>query len=150
MAGQGDQDSLSEGLGQALGSRQAKSMLRSALPYLLWALSAAVTSFGGWVVKSYQVERQFTDVRLMLTEQKNQIESLRVELRQALAQQPEILRVGKQAAFATAGFQAYESSSRKKLKTDYATKYANAYETLAQKKGAEVAYADLFANVALP
>lgn len=144
------QDSLSDGLSKVVGSRQARSLFRTALPWLLWLLTAAASSFAGWVVKSYQVDTQFADVRLMLTEQKTQIESLRADVIEALDLRKEIMRVGKQAAFATAGFQAYESAGRKKLKGDYAARYAEAYETLARKKGADAAYADLFANVALP
>jgi hypothetical protein len=59
--------------------------------------------------------------------------------------------IGRQAAYATAGFQAYEPAKTKEQKRAYAERYAGAYKRMVDGgRSAEDALAMLFDNVSLP
>lgn len=122
------------------------------LPYLLYALGGVATWAGGWVSKSVQVETEFAASRLDRAQLRAEIAALRDEVRRALDGRKEVIRVGKQAAYATAALEAYEPAALLQKKRVYGAKYAAAYERMVHGDGvsADTAYTALFRPAELP
>lgn len=128
------------------------SRVRTLLTTLAAVAVPAITAAAGWAAKSIETQAAIAANATQLTELTHQVAALRTELATFSATQRNVIRIGRQAAYATAGFQAYESTKVREQKRAWAEKYANAFERMVVQEGQPpaVAYAALFEQVAVP
>lgn len=145
-------DSLITGLTTVARSSKGRMLIAAAWPYLL----AAATLVAGWVGHAYYIEPRLAEVEKRVPV----IDAMAADvrgLRQDFAEfrtngQRSIIRVGRQAAYATAEAEAFEAPGVKAKKQGWAEKYASAYERMVAREGVtpDVAYTALGMQVAVP
>lgn len=128
------------------------SRVRTLLTTLAAVAVPALTAAGGWAAKSIETQAAVAANAAQLTELTRQVAALRTEIAALSSAQRNVVRIGKQAAYATAGFQAYEPAKVRAQKQAWADRYAAAYERMVVQEGQPpaVAYAALFEQVAVP
>lgn len=146
MAERDSMDSLA-----AAGKLAQSTRVRALLGYLWLLLLPAFGAASGYFVKATETKTELVALRLQQAAFTRDIASLRDEVRANLALRRETIRVGKQAAYATAALEAYEAASLLKKKRVYGDKYAAAYEKMTlDGQSADVAYTALFRPGELP
>lgn len=129
-------------------SQRIRGFIVTAWPYIAPILYVA----GGWLGRGLAIADQLekntaaTAANVAgLAELKTAVEGNRIREEQNL------FAIGRYAAYAAAGFQAYESAKLKDQKRAYAEKYALAYERLVRGgRTPDEAYAALYESVSLP
>jgi len=142
-------DSFTEGLAAAARSRKGRSLIAAAWPYVL----AAATAVGGWVAKSQQLEPRLVVIEQRLGPIAADIAAVRKQVTEfTTTEQRKTVRVGRQAAYATAAAEAYETPATRTKKQAWAQKYADAYERMVVHEDVtpDVAYTALFKQVNVP
>jgi hypothetical protein len=142
-------DSLITGLATAARSRKGRTLLAAAWPWLL----AAATFGGGLVVEAQQLEPRVVGMAADIKAMAADLKGLRASVvASQTTDQHNIIRIGRQAAYATAEAESYESPGVKAKKQAWAEKYAAAYERMVAREGVtpEVAYTALGMQVAVP
>lgn len=142
-------DSFYMHLGAAAKSRTGHKVLVYVWPYLF----AILTAVGGYVTRSLELEPRLVKIETNLGTIASDIQALRLGMAKFTAEeQHKTIRVGRQAAYATAGFEAYEPPKLKAQKQAWAEKYGAAYDRMVTREGAspEVAYTALFKQVDVP
>jgi hypothetical protein len=121
------QNSLAEGLALIARSKTARPAFLAAWPYFL----AALTASSAWIVRTSQLEPRVTASEQRETAMAKDLSEIKMAMLTLVqGEQQKLLTVGRQAAYATAGFEAYETPKVQKQKRDYAEKYAAAYERM--------------------
>jgi hypothetical protein len=128
------------------------SRLRTLLSWLGALLLPLAGSMVGYVVKSVETRSGYELLRADVAATRADLATLRTEVAAGAGVERKVLRIGKQAAYATAGFQAYEPPKLRVQKSAWAKSYAESYERLVVRDGLtpEAAYAALFEQVAIP
>ena len=128
------------------------SRLRTVLAWLGALLLPIAGSVAGYIVKSVETRTGYELLRADVAAARADVTALRAEVAAGATVEHKVLRIGKQAAYATAGFQAYESEKLRTKKQAWATSYAESYEKLVMRDGLspDAAYAVLFERVAVP
>jgi hypothetical protein len=128
------------------------SRLRTLLSWLGALLLPVAGSFVGYVAKSVETRSGYELLRADVAATRADLAALRVEVAAAAGVERKVLRIGKQAAYATAGFQAYEPDKLRRQKQSWAKSYAESYERLVTRDGLtpDAAFAVLFEQVAVP
>jgi hypothetical protein len=128
------------------------SRVRTLLTTLAAIAVPAITGAAGWAAKSIETQRGIAANAIELGELRKEISALRTELASFSAVQRNVVRVGRQAAFATACCQAYEPPKLREQKRAWAERYATAFERMVVQEGQPpaIAYAALFEQVAVP
>lgn len=143
-------DSLITGLTTVVQSRKGRTALAAAWPWLL----AAATFAGGLVVRSLQIEPRLSAMELQLKDIAKDTSATRVDVIDLkTTEQQKIIRIGKQAAYATAGFESYESSKVRAQKRAWAANYADTFERMvtgSEHVSIDAAYAVMAQKIAPP
>lgn len=128
------------------------SRLRTLLSWLGALLLPLAGSLVGYVVKSVETRSGYELLRADVAATRKDLAALRTEVAAGAGVERKVLRIGKQAAYATAGFQAYEPEKLRKQKQAWAKSYAESYERLVVRDGLapDAAFAALFDQVAIP
>lgn len=137
-------DSLAAGLKVARSTRIRAWVITLVLP--------ALASAAGYWYRSIEIKGELAAIRLEQVNLVTGLAAMRTEMRTSLEVRREVIAVGRQAAYATAGFEAYEVPKRRQQKRDWAAKYAAAYDRMVRSEGTspEVAYTALFRDVSVP
>lgn len=145
-----EKDSLITGLTTVANSRKGRTLIAAALPYV----AAALLPAAGWVAKSMQVEPRMLAMETKLTDIDKTLAAMSHDLAELrTTEQQKIIRVGKQAAYATAGFEAFESSKARAQKRAWAANYADTFERMvtgSEHVSLDAAYAVMAQKVAPP
>jgi hypothetical protein len=137
-------------------SAAARLARSSRVRTLLTALAAvavpALTAAAGWAAKSIETQPGIAANAVQLAELTRQVAGLRTDIAAISATQRNVVSIGRQAAYATAGFESYETPKVLAQKKAWAERYAASYERLVVQGGqpAAVAYTALFEQVAVP
>lgn len=128
------------------------SRLRTLLAWLGALLLPIAGSVAGYVVKSVETRTGYELLRTELAAARAEIAAVRADVAAGAGVERKVLRIGKQAAYATAGFQAYEPDKLRRQKQAWAKSYAESYEKLITRDGLspDAALAVLFEQVAVP
>lgn len=141
-------NSLADGLGTLGRSKRVRAWLVASWPFLLSVLTAAA----GWIAHSALLEPRVAASEAMHVSEAKDIAEIKTAMLTLTAhEQQNLLRIGRQAAYATAGFEAYETAKVRAQKCAYAEKYAVAYERMVrQGESPEAAFAALFREAGVP
>ena len=128
------------------------SRLRTLLSWLGVLLLPVVGHFAGYAQKAMETRSGYELLRADVAAARADVTALRAEVAAGATVERKVLRIGKQAAYATAGFQAYEPERLRRQKQAWAKSYAESYERLVTRDGLtpDGAFAALFEQVAVP
>jgi hypothetical protein len=142
-------DSLYVHLAGAARSRKGQRLIAVAWPWLL----AGTTAIAGYVGRSMQIDPRLVAIERRLDLIASDVKATRDSMLEfQTTQKQRIVRIGRQAAYATAGFEAYEAPKVRAQKQAWAEKYAIAFERLVTQEGESpsTAYTALFKQVDVP
>lgn len=137
---------------QAAATLARSSRLRTLLSWLGALLLPVAGSFVGYAIKSVETRSGYELLRADVAATRADLSALRAEVAAGSGVERKVLAIGRQAAYATAGFQAYEPEKLKRQKDAWAISYAQSYERLVTRDGLspQAAYSVLFEKVAVP
>lgn len=133
--------------------RLAQSSRLRAVAAALWPfLAPGLALAAGWVGRGIGIADQLAANTAAVDRLGAKVATLTTTVEgNRIQEERRTVAIGRQAAYATAGFQAYEPTRLKEQKRTYAEKYATAYRRLIDGgKGPEDALAMLFDNIEMP
>lgn len=144
-------DETSESI-RAVGTVVRSTRFR-AIALAIWGVAGPlVYAGGGWVASRIAIADEMSKLRAELSSNTSTLAALTLEVAKKKGEdQRDAIAIGRQCAYASAGFQAYEPAKLRAQKRVYAEKYAHSYEAaIKDGKSPEVAYAALEEQVSIP